>query len=52
MAEKKRKTVKVKALRKSAGKKAKDVKGGMLPGTDDKTDCCRTSCMHRHCTGT
>jgi hypothetical protein len=48
------KTPKVKDLPKTAGKKASDVKGGMLPsgdkGTQDKTYCCRTACSHKHCT--
>lgn len=45
-----KKTPKVKSLPKSAGSKAKDVKGGLMAtGTSDKTYCCRTACGHAHC---
>lgn len=46
-----KKSPKVKSLPKAAGSKAKDVKGGLMSrGTSEKTDCCRTSCTHSHCT--
>lgn len=48
-----KKTPKVKDLSRTAGKKAKDVKGGLAPragATEDKTYCCRTACSHTHCT--